>query len=117
MLEIQSPIIALSQMVDDVIYKITPSTKHHQFNFTHPSLPLRWVQVRCIELQTHDGMAPFPKHLSWVRNGILVVGLDNEMQIYSQWPDFNNAIAADCVVGEDGGGVKKEETKDVTVSL
>lgn len=26
-------------------------------------------------------------HLSWVRDGIFVVGMDNEMQVYSQWKD------------------------------
>jgi len=26
-------------------------------------------------------------HLSWVRDGIFVIGMDNEMQIYSQWKD------------------------------
>ena len=29
-------------------------------------------------------------HLSWVRDGIFVIGMDNEMQIYSQWKDAFN---------------------------
>jgi len=46
---------------------------------------LRWMKLRCIDLSTADGLAPLPMHISWVRNGILVVGMDNEMHVYSQW--------------------------------
>ena len=46
---------------------------------------IRWMKIRSIELSTADGLPPLPMHMSWVRDGILVVGMDNEMHIYSQW--------------------------------
>ncbi|XP_077556185.1 rabconnectin-3 alpha isoform X7 [Haemaphysalis longicornis] len=47
--------------------------------------PVRWLQIRCTRLETADGLPPLPMQLSWVRDGILVVGMDSEMHIYSQW--------------------------------
>jgi len=46
---------------------------------------LQWMKLRTIELTTADGLPPLPMHISWVRGGILVVGMDNEMHVYSQW--------------------------------
>ncbi|XP_041373660.1 dmX-like protein 2 isoform X2 [Gigantopelta aegis] len=46
---------------------------------------IRWMRLRSIDLSTADGLPPLPMHLSWVRAGILVVGMDNEMHVYSQW--------------------------------
>lgn len=46
---------------------------------------VRWVVLRSVELHTADGLPPLPKHLTWVRNGILVVGMENEVHVYSQW--------------------------------
>ena len=46
---------------------------------------IRWMRLRSIDLTTADGLPPLPMHLSWVRAGILVVGMDNEMHVYSQW--------------------------------
>jgi len=45
----------------------------------------RWVQIRTVNLTTADGRLPTPLNMSWVRSGILVVGLDCEMHVYSQW--------------------------------
>jgi len=45
----------------------------------------RWVQIRTVDLTTADGRPPMPLNISWVRSGILVVGLDTEMHVYSQW--------------------------------
>ena len=36
-------------------------------------------------MATADSLAPLPMHMSWVRDGLLVVGMDNEMHVYSQW--------------------------------
>ncbi|KAH9506462.1 DmX-like protein 1 [Dermatophagoides farinae] len=41
--------------------------------------------LRITELNSIDGLPPLPMQLSWVRDGILVVGMDNEMLIFSQW--------------------------------
>ena len=51
--------------------------------------------MRSLELRTADGLPPLPMHLSWVRDGIFVVGMDNEMQIYSQWKDTLSGITAE----------------------
>nr|XP_045610736.1 dmX-like protein 2 [Procambarus clarkii] len=45
----------------------------------------RWMRLEKLCLATADGLAPLPMQLSWVRDGILVVGMDNEMHVYSQW--------------------------------
>lgn len=46
---------------------------------------IRWMKLRQIELETADGLPPLPMQISWVRDGILVVGMDSEMHVYSQW--------------------------------
>ena len=46
---------------------------------------LKWMAIRTTELKTADGLPPLPMQMSWVRDGILVVGMDNEMHIYTQW--------------------------------
>ncbi|XP_053214869.1 dmX-like protein 2 isoform X2 [Panonychus citri] len=46
---------------------------------------IRWMKLRTTHLKTADGLPPLPMQMSWVRDGILVVGMDNEMHIYTQW--------------------------------
>lgn len=46
---------------------------------------IRWMKLRKIDLNTADGLPPLPMQISWVRDGILVVGMDSEMHVYSQW--------------------------------
>lgn len=43
------------------------------------------MKLRKIDLTTADGLPPLPMQMSWVRDGILVVGMDSEMHVYSQW--------------------------------
>ncbi|CAG0879339.1 unnamed protein product [Cyprideis torosa] len=50
-----------------------------------PPDEVRWMRVRQVALKTADGMPPLPMQLSWTRHGILVVGMDTEIHIYSQW--------------------------------
>ncbi|NXL84831.1 DMXL1 protein, partial [Alectura lathami] len=46
----------------------------------------RFVLLRSVDLVSSvEGSPPFPVSLSWVRDGILVVGMDCEMHVYSQW--------------------------------
>uniref|UniRef100_F7HWA4 DmX-like protein 1 n=1 Tax=Callithrix jacchus TaxID=9483 RepID=F7HWA4_CALJA len=48
--------------------------------------PSKFVLLRSVDLVSSvDGSPPFPVSLSWVRDGILVVGMDCEMHVYSQW--------------------------------
>ncbi|XP_040012399.1 dmX-like protein 1 isoform X3 [Xiphias gladius] len=59
----------------------------------------RLVLLRSVDLVSSvEGSLPIPVSLSWVRDGILVVGMDCEMHVYSQWqppapPKPNAAIA------------------------
>lgn len=61
----------------------------------------RLVLLRSVDLVSSvEGSLPIPVSLSWVRDGILVVGMDCEMHVYSQWqpptpPKPNVAIAQD----------------------
>ncbi|XP_066499855.1 dmX-like protein 1 isoform X2 [Hoplias malabaricus] len=44
------------------------------------------VLLRVVDLVSSvEGSLPIPVSLSWVRDGILVVGMDCEMHVYSQW--------------------------------
>ncbi|TSL10182.1 DmX-like protein 1 [Bagarius yarrelli] len=46
----------------------------------------RFVLLRVVDLVSSvEGSLPIPVSLSWVRDGILVVGMDCEMHVYSQW--------------------------------
>ncbi|KAM3828236.1 dmX-like protein 2 isoform 6-T7 [Vipera latastei] len=46
----------------------------------------RWILLRSIDLVSSvDGTPSLPVSLSWVRDGILVVGMDCEMHVYAQW--------------------------------
>uniref|UniRef100_A0A3P8TPI4 Dmx like 1 n=1 Tax=Amphiprion percula TaxID=161767 RepID=A0A3P8TPI4_AMPPE len=46
----------------------------------------RLVLLRSVNLVSSvEGSLPIPVSLSWVRDGILVVGMDCEMHVYSQW--------------------------------
>lgn len=50
---------------------------------------IRWMQVRLIKLNTADELPALPMKISWVRDGILLIGMDTEIQIYSQWKSQN----------------------------
>jgi hypothetical protein len=43
------------------------------------------MQFRTFELDSADDMQALPSHVKWVREGLLIIGLDTEMQVYSQW--------------------------------
>ncbi|XP_076849811.1 dmX-like protein 2 isoform X3 [Brachyhypopomus gauderio] len=46
----------------------------------------RWILLRAVDLVSSvDGTPSLPVSLSWVRDGILVVGMDCEMHVYAQW--------------------------------
>ncbi|XP_006162399.1 dmX-like protein 1 isoform X2 [Tupaia chinensis] len=46
----------------------------------------KFVLLRSVDLVSSvEGSPPYPVSLSWVRDGILVVGMDCEMHVYSQW--------------------------------
>ncbi|XP_040436616.1 dmX-like protein 1 isoform X2 [Falco naumanni] len=57
-----------------------------------------FVLLRCVDLVSSvEGSPPFPVSLSWVRDGILVVGMDCEMHVYSQWQSSKQElVSTDC---------------------
>ncbi|XP_027508262.1 dmX-like protein 1 isoform X6 [Corapipo altera] len=61
-----------------------------------------FVLLRCVDLVSSvEGSPPFPVSLSWVRDGILVVGMDCEMHVYSQWqsPAKQELVSTDSCSG------------------
>uniref|UniRef100_A0A286XP23 Dmx like 2 n=1 Tax=Cavia porcellus TaxID=10141 RepID=A0A286XP23_CAVPO len=67
----------------------------------------RWVLLRAIDLVSSvDGTPSLPVSLSWVRDGILVVGMDCEMHVYAQWkhavkfgdPEVDSSSAEETVI-------------------
>ncbi|XP_024858269.1 dmX-like protein 2 isoform X3 [Kryptolebias marmoratus] len=72
----------------------------------------RWVLLRAIDLLSSvDGTPSLPVSLSWVRDGILVVGMDCEMHVYAQWHqdkkpgegEEGNLSSADIAGGQTAG--------------
>uniref|UniRef100_A0A8D2LIY4 Dmx like 1 n=1 Tax=Varanus komodoensis TaxID=61221 RepID=A0A8D2LIY4_VARKO len=62
----------------------------------------RFILLRCVDLVSSvEGSPPLPISLSWVRDGILVVGMDCEMHVYSQWQPLSKQepIAVDSCSG------------------
>ncbi|XP_052742471.1 dmX-like protein 2 isoform X1 [Bicyclus anynana] len=80
---------------------------------------IRWMQLRRIQLKTADGLPPLPMQISWVRDGILVVGMDSEMHVYSQWkpetPQITSGQAA-TQEQEDSGESRALRDSDLRVS-
>ena len=64
------------------------------------------MQIRKITLRTADGLNPTPMAMSWVRDGVLMCGMDNEIAIYSQWREDSVAAAGSAAAASapHGGG-------------
>ena len=65
---------------------------------------IRWMKLRAIELETADGLPPLPMHVSWVRGGILVVGMDNEFHVYTQWRGGISSVPSSSLSADTSGG-------------
>merc|ERR1719188_1509540 len=65
---------------------------------------IRWMQIRKITLRTADGLNPTPMAMSWVRDGVLMCGMDNEITIYSQWREDPAAVTGLASAPHGGGG-------------
>ncbi|XP_068239086.1 dmX-like protein 2 isoform X2 [Palaemon carinicauda] len=79
-------------------------------NFSDINLP-RWMRLEKLSLTTADGLAPLPMQVSWVRDGILVVGMDNEMHVYSQWHMHRDQKQSSQV---QDGQIVREGSRDLT---
>ena len=67
----------------------------------------KWMPLWTIKLSSVDGISPHSKMLSWVRPGILMVGMQNEMHVYSQWKGQEQQTA---------GAKKKSARRDIDTS-
>ncbi|KAF2367901.1 RAVE complex protein Rav1 C-terminal [Trinorchestia longiramus] len=52
----------------------------------------KYLELSRVQLQTADNLAPLPMSVGWAREGLLVVGMDNEMHCYTQWTDTSNKV-------------------------
>lgn len=69
----------------------TPSSSSEIRKGNDQSL-VRWTQFRSFELDSADDMQALPSQIKWVREGLLIVGLSTEMQIFSQWSSLNQSL-------------------------
>ena len=53
----------------------------------------KYLELTRVQLRTADNLAPLPMSMGWVREGLLVVGMDNEMHCYTQWTDVSSDSA------------------------
>ncbi|CAF0948435.1 unnamed protein product, partial [Didymodactylos carnosus] len=68
----------------------TTGTLQYSLNISSPTDgALNWIRFRTIDLSYVDGKPAFPVRLKWVRGGLLFVGLDSELQVYSQWSSLD----------------------------
>ncbi|XP_035165202.1 dmX-like protein 1 isoform X6 [Oxyura jamaicensis] len=80
----------------------TVAISHSGSTTTKATALSRFVLLRSVDLVSSvEGSPPFPVSLSWVRDGILVVGMDCEMHVYSQWqpPAKQELISTDSYSG------------------
>ncbi|KAE8617759.1 hypothetical protein XENTR_v10009192 [Xenopus tropicalis] len=62
----------------------------------------KWVLLRSVDLVSSvDGTPSLPVSLSWVRDGILVVGMDCEMHVYAQWKQGMTSGDSETTASED----------------
>lgn len=74
---------------------------------------IRWMKLRQIDLSTADGLPPLPMQMSWVRDGILVVGMDSEMHVYSQWKSQKQQAAVDIEDTYDTRNLRDEDLRSM----
>uniref|UniRef100_G3PWX1 Dmx-like 2 n=1 Tax=Gasterosteus aculeatus TaxID=69293 RepID=G3PWX1_GASAC len=86
----------------------------------------RWILLRAVDvLSSVDGTPSLPVSLSWVRDGILVVGMDCEMHVYAQWHqdkkpgegEEGNLSSADIAGGQSAGSSSAFEGRSRSKSV
>ncbi|XP_030620733.1 dmX-like protein 2 isoform X2 [Chanos chanos] len=84
----------------------------------------RWVLLRAVDLVSSvDGTPSLPVSLSWVRDGILVVGMDCEMHVYAQWRqdkkpgegEGDSLSSCDDITGYSASGVPEGRARSKSV--
>jgi DmX-like protein len=85
---------------DDLKGRISASNFHRLLSTTANELEddchsdssnslVKWLLVRSFELDSADDMQALPTKMKWVREGLMVVCLNTEMQVYSQWSKYD----------------------------
>ncbi|XP_044259840.1 dmX-like protein 2 isoform X4 [Tribolium madens] len=74
----------------------------------------KWMTLRKIELQTADGLPALPMQISWVRDGILVVGMDSEMHVYTQWRPQDQSLQPMDISEPDGKNGRDVDFRTLT---
>ena len=52
--------------------------------------------MRSFKLDSADDMQAVPRQIKWVRDGLLVVSLSTEMQVFSQWSPLYTTAKPNC---------------------
>ncbi|KAK5649288.1 hypothetical protein RI129_000317 [Pyrocoelia pectoralis] len=74
----------------------------------------KWMTLRKIELQTADGLPALPMQISWVRDGLLIVGMDSEMHVYTQWRPNSVPIRTIDSMENDGKNLRDLDIRTLT---
>lgn len=74
----------------------------------------KWMTLRKIELQTADGLPALPMQISWVRDGLLIVGMDSEMHVYTQWRPQNSSVQSSNNFESDGKNIRDLDIRTLT---
>ncbi|KAF5272292.1 hypothetical protein FQR65_LT04949 [Abscondita terminalis] len=74
----------------------------------------KWMTLRKIELQTADGLPALPMQISWVRDGLLIVGMDSEMHVYTQWRPQNVPTRSIDTMETDGKNIRDLDIRTLT---
>lgn len=86
----------------------------------------RWILLRSVDLLSSvDGTPSLPVSLSWVRDGILVIGMDCEMHVYAQWHqdkkpgdgEEGNISSIDLAGGEQAGRARSKSVFDGSAAV
>jgi len=76
-----------------------------------PKSIVRWAQMRSFKLDSADDMQALPRQCKWVRDGLLVVSLSTEMQVFSQWSPINPiASKSICMAGNPNNNLQSVDT-------
>ncbi|KAI0982733.1 hypothetical protein GJ496_006453, partial [Pomphorhynchus laevis] len=54
----------------------------------------QWSLLKHTLVETHDGLYPLPVQLKWIRSGLLLLGLQTEIQVFSPWTIGERSVAA-----------------------
>ncbi|XP_078694772.1 dmX-like protein 2 isoform X2 [Branchiostoma floridae x Branchiostoma belcheri] len=88
---------------------------------SHKKENQRWMLLRSIDLLTPDGLEAHSMSLSWVRDGILVVGLGDEKHVYSQWSsktkEEEKVLLAEDVASQDNLSSRDSPSSTLSTSI